>query len=138
MGLIRWWQARIGGTAAVKPVTVADAPSPGEWQAMARTMLARAEAAEAQVKAAEDHARLLLDVVDRLTRRPEPVPERAGAVSEPLPDVVEQAIASRSGRGNVNRASQLRASARLLLKETQGNAAEVADLILTGSGDLDL
>ena len=60
------------------------------------------------------------------------------AVSEPLPDVVEQAIASRSGRGNVNRASQLRASARLLLKETQGNAAEVADLILTGSGDLDL
>jgi len=26
----------------------------------------------------------------------------------------------------------------LLLKETQGNAAEVADLILTGSGDLDL
>ena len=131
MGLIRWWQARIWGTAAVKPVTVADAPSPGEWQAMARAMQARAEAAE-------DHARLLLDVVDRLTRRPEPVPERAGAVSEPLPDVVEQAIASRSGRGNVNRASQLRASARLLLKETQGNAAEVADLILTGSGDLDL
>lgn len=94
--------------------------------------------AEARCREAETHARVLLDVVDRVTR-PQPVtPLPEGKAEERLPDIVERAIASRSGRGNVNRASQLRASARLLMKEANGDAASVAETLLNGSGDLDV
>lgn len=94
--------------------------------------------AEARCREAETHARVLLDVVDRVTR-PQPLaPLPEGKADDPLPPEVERAIASRSGRGNVNRASQLRASARLLMKEANGDAASVAETLLNGSGDLDV
>lgn len=134
MAGFRWWTERNALHADNLRLTLALQASEDKR----KDAEARCREAETHARVLLDHARVLLDVVDRVTRpqRVAPLPE--GKAEERLPDIVERAIASRSGRGNVNRASQLRASARLLMKEANGDAASVAETLLNGSGDLDV
>ena len=98
-------------------------------------------AMEGRVRGLELASRVLSDTIVRLLEvrnGPSSVPIKDSPSPDPMPGVVEQAIAQRAGRGNINRVAQLRASARLLLRGGETSPDEVADTILAGTGEFDL
>lgn len=114
------------------------------WRSTYEAMRVRAEVAERDVELWRSRAETRLEEIVRLQSllaeqadRPPPAPDEPAERAPHLPKPVVQAIAQRSGRGNVNLRAELESFARSQLGADAG-PDEVAAMILDGASDFDL